>query len=143
VMRLCVAAERCTGCESCVLSCAFRHEGAFSLTASRIRIERNEDQGQFRPRVCIQCEERSCVAACPVEALTVDAALGTIRCDEAACIGCRACGTACAYGGVQFDAGRATPWFCDLCGGAPECVATCQMPKAVTAVAKGGRSDGR
>lgn len=141
--RLRVVAEQCTGCESCVLSCAFKHEGAFSLAASRIRIERDEDQGRFRPRVCIQCAERSCVAACPVGALSAESQMGVIRCDEAICIGCRACETACAHGGVHFAAGRDTPLICDLCGGEPECAATCRLPQAVAVVEEGGHGDGR
>lgn len=141
--RLHVEAGQCTGCESCVLSCTFKHDGEFSLTASRIRIERNEDQGQFRPRVCVQCDERSCVAACPVGALSVEPLGGVIRCDEDACIGCRACEAACAHGGVQFAAGLDVPLFCDLCGGEPECVATCRMPKAVSVMGEGGRGNGR
>jgi len=131
VKSLRVIFEQCTGCESCVLSCTFEHEGLFDLVSSRIRIDRDEEQAEFRPRVCIQCDERFCVAVCPTGALTVDRALGIIRVDATACIGCRACGEACPYGGVQFIPGRGTPLICDLCGGDPVCVKTCQKPQAL------------
>jgi len=143
VKRLRLVPEQCTGCESCVLSCSFEHGGVFSLEHSRIRIERNEERADFRPRVCIQCDERFCVAACPVGALSVDRLLGVIRCDAAVCIGCRKCETACPYGGAQFPAGEDRPIFCDLCGGHPACVDTCRLPRAVSFGEEGGSDERR
>ncbi len=139
--RLNVNPEQCTGCESCVLTCPSEHGGAFSLALSRIRIERDEDKGRFIPRVCIQCDGRFCVAACPVSALSVDPELGNIVLDEDACIGCRACQPACPFGGVQFGEGRTSPLICDLCGGDPACVQTCRMPRALGYQMQGGSDE--
>jgi Fe-S-cluster-containing hydrogenase component 2 len=129
--KLEVSPERCTGCQSCMLACSFVKEGAHALSRARIRIERDEAAADFRPRVCIQCAERSCVAACPVGALAVHAATGAVLVDSAACVGCGACVSACPVGGVGFDDDAQRPLFCDLCGGSPECVATCRFPQAI------------
>ena len=129
--RLTVDPSRCTGCESCVLTCSFEHDGAFSLDQGRIRIKRDETNGRFSPQVCVQCDERHCVQACPVGALTIDASLGIVRVDADLCTGCRVCEKACPYGGIQFAADVRHPLICDLCGGDPACVKTCRLPQAV------------
>ena len=133
-MRLRVHRERCTGCESCVLTCSFEHEGGFRLAAARIQVERNENDGAFRPRVCIQCDERFCVAACPAGALSISPEHGFIRVDDAACVGCGACVAACPHGGIRWASGRRIPQVCDLCGGDPQCVKTCLKPRAIECV---------
>ena len=135
-MRLEIHPERCTGCESCVLTCSFEHENAFQLPLARVQVERDENQGDFRPRVCVQCDERFCVGACPVGALSV-AEVGNIVVDVEACTGCGACEAACPFGGIHFAASRETPIVCDLCGGKPACVATCQKPQALRIAPEG------
>ena len=132
--RLHVNQDRCTGCESCVLTCSFEHGERFGLHLARIRVSRNEELADFRPKVCIQCEGRFCVAACPVGALSVDEKTGAIRVSEDLCTGCRQCEPACPFGGVHFSEGIQTPFICDLCGGDPECVKVCQLPQAITFV---------
>lgn len=129
--RLIIDREQCTGCESCVLTCSFAHENVFALNWARVQIERDESEGKFAQHVCVQCEERSCIAACPVDALSVDPELGCVRIDEALCIGCKACESACPFSGVHFVDGHPYPLICDLCGGHPSCVETCQKPGAI------------
>lgn len=136
-MRLEVHADLCTGCESCVLTCSFEHEAVFQLPLSRVRVERDENHGAFRPRVCVQCDGRFCVEACPANALSV-AALGNIEVDVEACTGCRSCEEACPFGGIHFADGREAPIVCDLCGGEPACVATCRKPMALGIAPEGG-----
>jgi len=129
--KLKVNAERCTGCESCVLSCSFAHEDYFNLALSRILVDREAEHAQFTPRVCVQCAEHPCVEVCPVGALSVEPSTGAIQLAEERCVGCRRCVDACPYGGVRFHEERGLPLICDLCGGDPECVKACQMPKAL------------
>ncbi len=128
---LIVDADKCTGCGSCVLACSLAKEGSFSLSLSRIRIFRNEEVAEFVPKVCVQCQDAPCIAACPVDALSRNADTGAINLDRDACIGCRQCVAACPYGGVQFDPIRNIPLICDLCGGSPACVEACQLPQAI------------
>ena len=71
--RLRVDESRCTGCESCVLTCSFEHGDRFGLHLSRIRVLRNEEQADFRPRVCIQCDEHPCIEACPARSVQIGA----------------------------------------------------------------------
>ncbi|MFC2077980.1 4Fe-4S dicluster domain-containing protein [Candidatus Bipolaricaulota bacterium] len=134
VRRLRVRQDQCTGCESCVLTCSFEHGDRFGLHLSRVRVVRNEEEAEFRPKVCVQCEERPCIAACPVGALGVDGDTGAIRISETLCTGCQQCGPACAFDGVHFTDGVTMPFICDLCGGSPECAQVCQLPQAVAFV---------
>lgn len=129
-----VSMERCTGCQGCMLACSLAKEGTHSLSLSRIQIARNEDVADFRPRVCVQCEQRACIAACPVGALRVHDQTGAVLLDSATCVGCGACGSVCPYGGVRFDVRRNRPLICDLCGGAPACVDACRFPTAIMLV---------
>ncbi len=130
-MRLRVHQERCTGCESCVLTCTFEHEDTFRLGSSRIQIGRNENDGIFRPMVCVQCPERFCVKGCPLGALTISPDLGHILVDREVCIGCGACEEACPYGGIRLSGDDEVPLVCDLCGGDPACVKVCRKPQAL------------
>lgn len=139
--RLTVNRKQCTGCESCVLTCSFSHEGVFALDWARIQISRDEEHGTFVPHVCVQCEGRFCVAACPVDALSVDSELGCIKIDESLCIRCKACAGACPFSGVHFVEGHRFPVICDLCGGEPACVATCKKPQAVQYLEQGENRD--
>jgi len=132
--RLIVDAERCTGCNSCILECSFVHNKSFSWANSRIQVEKEPERAISTPKVCLQCAEAPCITACSVGALSQDKTSGGIRLDEKRCIGCKACVSACPYEGVFFDEERGIPLICDLCGGEPACVAVCQLPQAIQVV---------
>jgi len=134
VKRLHVERDQCTGCESCVLTCSFEHEERFGLHLSRIRVRRDEENADFAPMVCIQCDEHPCVTVCPVDALSIDPGTGAIAVSVETCTGCKACQGACPYGGVHFAEGITFPFICDLCGGDPQCVQVCQLPQAIQVV---------
>ena len=129
--RLVIEATQCTGCDSCVLTCSFVHEGFFGFEKARIWVDRDAERADFTPRVCIQCEEAPCIASCPVGALSRDEESGAIRVDGDICDGCRVCVTACPYDGIGFDDTGCVPLICDLCGGDPACVKFCQFPLAI------------
>ena len=122
---------RCTGCNSCALTCSFVSEGFFDLSKSRIRVQKNAERAEATPKVCIQCEEAPCISACPVQALSRDRATGAIHVDDTLCTGCRACIAACPYDGVGFDEDSQLPLICNLCDGDPECVKHCQFAQAI------------
>lgn len=124
-MILAIDAERCTGCNTCMLVCSFVHDKVFNYERSRIRVWRDDDKGVFVPVACDQCEEAPCIMVCPMEALFRDKA-GIVQRDPLRCIGCNQCLNACPIGAVtRFDG----QWRkCDLCsslGSIPYCAANC------------------
>lgn len=63
--------------------------------------------------------------ACPVEAITVDAATGAKVVHESICVGCKVCTIACPFGTVNYNADSGKVVKCDLCGGDPQCAEAC------------------
>lgn len=126
---------RCTGCDTCMIACKDRANLADEV--DWVRIERRET-GLF-PRVrltfrvvhCNHCERPACLDACPVAAITRDAA-GWVQIDATRCTGCGACVTACPFEAVTLGPdGLATK--CNGCadqvasGLEPTCVRACPM----------------
>jgi carbon-monoxide dehydrogenase iron sulfur subunit len=135
-----VDAAVCVGCKTCELVCSLQHEGVFSLALSRLSVARDPFAMVFVPVVCRQCRTPECVAACPVEgAMTVDEATGARLIVAEKCVGCGACAEACPWN-AEYEVIKLHPEKqiyvkCDLCGGAPACVAFCPVG-ALTYVVK-------
>jgi Fe-S-cluster-containing dehydrogenase component len=120
-----VEPELCTGCRVCEMVCSLGHEGACSPRLSRIRVVKVEELNLNYPAACVACADPVCVRVCPTKACHPAAEGVGVRIDEALCIGCRECMVACPFGAIGFHAGKDTVFVCDLCGGAPACVAHC------------------
>ena len=133
--RLVLDAAKCSGCNSCALTCSLVHEHLFSPERSRIRIERDAEHAVCTPMVCIQCNDAPCIDACPVQALSRSPTTAAIIVREEGCTGCERCVEACPHGGIGFDRDRGLPMICDLCDGNPECVGFCQFTMALQYVA--------
>ncbi len=96
----------------------------------------NANQGIIRLRelatyelVCRRCEERSCVLACPVEALEANED-GILSRYNLRCVGCKSCLHACPFGTLLNDVIAFTVSGCDMCpqlqaDEAPVCVSSC------------------
>ncbi len=96
----------------------------------------NTNQGIIRLRelatyelVCRRCEERSCVLACPVEALEANED-GILSRYNLRCVGCKSCLHACPFGTLLNDVIAFTVSGCDMCpqlqaDEAPVCVSSC------------------
>ena len=117
--------EKCTGCVQCELACSYDNEGIFNPSKSRIKVFRFHDEGRFVPYTCTQCSDAWCQQACPVDAITVDAATGAKIVNDATCVGCKVCTIACPFGTVNYNADSGKVMKCDLCGGDPECAKAC------------------
>ncbi len=125
-MVLFVDAEKCTGCNSCMLACSFAHDKVFSYERSRIRIWRDDSRGVFVPILCDQCVDAPCVLVCPTSALSYNAD-GVVQYDPARCVGCGECVNACPMGAISLGAdGKLLK--CDRCsslGTTPYCAQVC------------------
>jgi carbon-monoxide dehydrogenase iron sulfur subunit len=120
-----VSPEKCTGCLQCEMACSFASEGAFNPARSRIKVFAFHDEGRFVPYTCTQCAEAWCQRACPVEAISCDAATGAKTVSAERCVGCKVCTISCPFGTINYNAGTGKVMKCDLCGGEPACAAAC------------------
>jgi len=126
-LRLVVQPQHCIGCRACEMACAFSHGSGGQPGASRC-VTLTVGKEQYVPMLCLQCEHAACVAACPVEAITLDRASGVIRVDPEICIRCMACTVACPFGNMHFDPAQQLVHKCDLCAGCgdyPRCAMFC------------------
>ena len=122
-----INSEKCTDCRLCLSVCSLVKEGEINPARSRIHIESNRFKvdGEIIPRVCVNCQEPPCVAACPVGAIEKDAVTGIVSLNSDLCTQCGECIPACPYHAItQLPDGDILK--CDLCGGHPACVELCQ-----------------
>jgi protein NrfC len=100
-MYLVYDSKHCAGCLGCMLACSLVHEGATSLSLSRIQVHRavlEKYPLDIHQYVCRQCPEPLCVRNCPVGAAQVSAEHGNIRMiDSEKCIGCQNCIKSCPH----------------------------------------------
>ena len=115
----------CTGCLQCELACSFEHEGEFNPARSRIRVFEFEHGKTSVPYTCTQCDEAWCLRACPVDAISIDAATGAKVVSDDKCVGCKVCTIACPFGTINYSQSTGKVVKCDLCGGDPQCAAAC------------------
>ena len=122
---LMVHPERCVGCESCTMSCAFEKEGSQRLVASRVHIYTWKFEGISVPMLCQQCSDAACVTACPTGAMHRDPLSNRVELDAGICIRCKMCTMACPFGNAVYDALTDSILKCDTCQGDPACVQMC------------------
>ena len=137
--RLLLDADLCTSCLQCEMACSLRQEGLFAPAFSRIKVFEFEHGRRNVPYTCTQCEEAWCLHACPVSAISIDAALGTKVVDESVCVGCRVCTIACPYGTINYNTRTGKVVKCDLCGGDPACAEACPTGAIVWGEPEAGR----
>lgn len=129
--------DRCTGCDSCIVSCKFENHlplGTFynrvmqvGPTGSYPNVERYN-----LPVQCQQCTHARCVEVCPTGASYRDSESGIVLVDESKCIGCQYCLYACPYGVRTFSEADGVARKCTLCqhltandAAEPACVHNC------------------
>ncbi len=128
---LVVTPDKCIGCRTCEITCAFSHPIKGMPGKTRIRAFPLRPPEAGIPVVCFQCDSAACVTVCPTEALQRNADTGAIEVLAERCIRCKACVFACPFGnmsasdGPRDDADDAVVHKCDLCGGDPQCAKYC------------------
>lgn len=147
--------KECIGCQACTVACKVEHGTPPGIFWNRVtEVEEGEFPAvrkYYLPRLCMQCENPSCVEVCPTGA-SYRREDGLVLIDHDKCIGCKYCIVACPYGARYFNEGNRgyfpgelTPYEkhmyqyhkkgvvekCDFCaerlvvGKQPACVSTC------------------
>ncbi len=117
-------ANRCMGCEECVVSCEKAH-----AWESRAYLEIVDGFFPF-PLRCNHCQDAPCIAACPSDAVK-HSATGAVVVAQNKCIGCGTCAIVCPFGVPYVSPKTGKVVKCDLCdelvtqGEKPICVASC------------------
>jgi len=129
----------CLECRECEMACSLYHEGECNPNLSRIHLDFNDFvSGYPTLEICKQCDWPACYYACTSlykePAMYIDPKTGARVIDEAKCIGCGTCASACplmpekriiSY--KEVDGGKVF-FKCDLCkdrAGGPVCVEAC------------------
>ena len=112
--------DRCTGCDSCIVSCKF--ENHLPLGTFYNRVMQVGPTGTYPnierynlPVQCQQCTHARCVEVCPTGASYRDSESGIVLVNEAKCIGCQYCLYACPYGVRSFSEEDGVARKCTLC----------------------------
>ncbi|UCG14427.1 MAG: 4Fe-4S dicluster domain-containing protein [Deltaproteobacteria bacterium] len=123
---------KCLDCKACMIACKVENDLPQGFWRNWVRYPGSdpEKRTHFQPGQCMQCDEPSCVAACPVGA-TYKQVGGLVVIDSGKCIGCGNCVTACPYGARYRNPVKRIADKCDFCqhrleqGEDPACVETC------------------
>ncbi|MEW6522778.1 MAG: 4Fe-4S binding protein [Bacillota bacterium] len=123
---------KCTECFTCELACSFERDRVFNRQRARLRVVRAWPD-EARLVVCAHCDDPTCAACCPSEAMQV---VGhRVVLDAEACTGCGICVEQCPHGAVFLVAGHHAAVKCEACDD-PECVRVC--PTRALTLVRGG-----
>ena len=97
--------KKCTGCQTCTLSCKVFHGLGPDVTRCRViehetGVYPNVERLLFSVR-CMHCNEPECMKACPTGA-TKKRDDGIVTVDQNECMGCRYCSLVCPYQARTF-----------------------------------------
>lgn len=121
--RVLIDVDRCIECKACFAACYYGHRYEPIVTYGIT------GQVQF-PLICRQCDEPTCVEACPYSAMCRDEH-GIVRRSLPLCRGCGSCAAACPFGTITAKLYQHQAPKCDMCedqvleGRLPRCVAVC------------------
>ena len=123
----------CIGCKACEVQCRSLHNGGPGAFFCRVlSVEQTEPKPSlgFVYTSCFHCENPWCVKACPTGAMRRRDD-GIVYVETSACVGCKACITACPWSVPQWNPETGKVGKCDLCmdridqGLEPACVSKC------------------
>ncbi len=122
--QLVIDPKRCVACRTCELMCSFGHHDYFNPRLACVSVFNYEYAAVTVPVMCLQCDEASCAAVCPTGALSRNAD-GVVVHEDAKCIVCKMCVSACPLGNIAYSPITKNVFKCDLCGGEPKCALFC------------------
>lgn len=109
-------ATQCIGCLQCEEGCAKANGNVYNDAIAKEKKTSDHkftyvaDKGneKYMRRLCMHCEDPTCVSVCPVGALEKTAE-GPVIYDGDKCMGCRYCMTACPFGIPKYEWTKAIP----------------------------------
>jgi formate dehydrogenase iron-sulfur subunit len=112
-------ATLCIGCLECERACAAQNKLPYPESIEKqkktsefkytyVAVKQQPDGEKYMRRLCMHCNEPTCVSACPVGAL-VKTKNGPVTYDEDKCMGCRYCMVACPYGVPKYEWSKVLP----------------------------------
>ncbi len=125
----------CIGCRACEVHCKDKNNSGTKAFYCRM-IEVSSTAAPL-PKIdfvylsCFHCERPWCVDVCPTGAMQRREQDGIVFVEEGACVGCKACITACPWSVPQWNPETGKVGKCDLCkdrideGLEPACVTKC------------------
>ncbi len=135
--------SKCVGCRECARACAdannLPQEEATELSATHYTVVQSYfDDQTFVRRLCMHCNEPTCVSVCLVGAFR-KTETGAVVYDESKCIGCRYCMQACPFEVPRYEWSKLSPRIqkCKMCyervagGGKTACAEACQFDATV------------
>ena len=128
-----IDSAKCFDCRACILSCQLENDVLPGYSRNWIKTNSLETPlgMHFQPGNCMQCDDPTCVDACPTGATYKDTADGIVKVRKNLCIGCGSCIPACPYGARHTHPEKKIVDKCDYCearrtaGKIPACVETC------------------
>lgn len=131
-LAMVIDVAKCFDCKACMVACKVEYNLPDGKWRNWVRHNGGTTgrRSLFQPGQCMQCDDPSCVAACPVAA-TAKGPDGVVTIDPERCIGCGNCVTACPYGARYRNTASHKADKCDFCmprrqrGEEPACVQTC------------------
>jgi anaerobic dimethyl sulfoxide reductase subunit B (iron-sulfur subunit) len=129
-------AERCIGCNACVIACKDWNDLKPGELVYWRRVTTTESGKGLHVQLtnqslsCLHCGKPSCLAACPQGAISKRSEDGIVVVDQLKCQGCRTCLEACPFGIPQYGPDGKMQ-ICNFCtekiraGMPPACAAAC------------------
>ena len=90
--------DRCVNCDDCVRACAATHDNI-----PRFVRQGPSHQNLMIANACMHCADPVCLIDCPTNAIHRDIVSGVVVIDDATCIGCGGCATACPYNNIRVE----------------------------------------
>jgi len=111
--------NRCIDCERCIAACTSTNNvpsyGYRTAILEKVSPDAIGQKREFIPVLCNQCNDPSCVRACPTKASYKDQTNGIVQIAYEKCIGCKVCMVACPYNARYFNEETHAIDKCNFC----------------------------